>query len=62
MKTRLSLKYFENDCSLCSLRTLIKNQIEDVSGLTVWNAIKFVFIVSASPGLSKFINTKVMTT
>ena len=36
--------------------------MENISELTVWNVIDFVFIVCPSWGLPKYIKTKVLTT
>ena len=40
----------------------LKNQIEHMYGSTVWNFIKFVFIVCPRRGLRKYIEIKVLTT
>ena len=40
----------------------IKIKIENISGSTVWNVIKFVFIVCPSRGLLKYIKTKALST
>ena len=35
----------------------IKFEIEHISGAIVWNVLRFVFIVSPSQGLPKYIKT-----
>ena len=59
--------YLEKPCTKCggvaSLRTFQKKiKIEHISESTVWNVIKFVFIVCPMWGLSKYIKKKVPKT
>ena len=39
----------------------MKNQIDNISGSTFWNVIKFVFLVYPSRGRPKYIKTTVPT-
>ena len=46
----------------CGEEKAEKSKIEHNSESTVWNVVKFVFIVSPSRGLQKYFKTKVLTT
>ena len=59
--------FLEKSCAKCggfaSLRSfLLKIKIDYISGSTVWNVIKFVFIVCQSQGLPKYIKASPLTT